>query len=121
MSDIYLGNTEIEKAYIGDTLIYEKGGDGGGGSSNDYEFMGFNTLEGLEFEAPLVEKNLLIQISNMYSVTKTVKVVNSSTSAEFSYSIPFSRQYRFICKKNSNIVYVCTGTTTTIAVPTSNG
>ena len=25
MSDIYLGNTEIEKAYIGDTLIYEKG------------------------------------------------------------------------------------------------
>lgn len=26
MSDIYLGNTEIEKAYIGDTLIYEKGG-----------------------------------------------------------------------------------------------
>ena len=26
MSDIYLGNAEIEKAYIGDTLIYEKGG-----------------------------------------------------------------------------------------------
>jgi hypothetical protein len=31
MSDMYLGNTEIEKAYIGDTLIYEKGGGGGGG------------------------------------------------------------------------------------------
>ena len=32
MSDIYLGNTEIEKAYIGDTLIYEKGG---GDNSDD--------------------------------------------------------------------------------------
>ena len=34
---MYLGNTEIEKAYIGDTLIYEKGGgdSGSGGSIED--------------------------------------------------------------------------------------
>jgi hypothetical protein len=114
MSDIYLGNTEIEKAYIGDTLIYEKGGGGGGEESNDYEFMGFDTSNGLEFEAPLQEKNLLIYITNTGLSTKTIKVVNSSTSKYFTYSIPKIKSYWFICQRNSKTIYVSAGTTTTI-------
>ena len=115
MSDIYLGNTEIEKAYIGDTLIYEKGEDSGGGDSgsdNDYERMDFSN--GTEFEAPLGEKNLLIAIMNSSMATKNVTVKNSSTSKSFSYSIPKWKQYFFICSKNANFVLVCTGTSTSI-------
>lgn len=120
MSDIYLGNTEIEKAYIGNTLIYEKGGEESGEESNDYEYIYFNTTSGLEYEAPLCEKNLLIKISNMGATSKTVKVVNSSTSAYFSYPIPAIKSYWFICNKDSNKVYVCAGATATITAPTSN-
>lgn len=46
MSDVYLGNTEIKKAYIGDTLIYEK--DSGGGAAPYI----VNPLNGASFGSP---------------------------------------------------------------------
>ena len=84
----------------------------GGGSSDDYELMSFQN--GTEFEAPLGEKNLLISIFNGSFATANVTVTNSSTSKYFTYSIPALKTYRFICNKNLNIVYVSTGTSTTI-------
>lgn len=65
MSDMYLGNTEIEKAYIGDTLIYEKGG----GGENMIKFIEIDlTRKGTSSSDPYViditDKEVIYSITN---------------------------------------------------------
>lgn len=64
MSDLYLGNTEIEKAYIGDTLIYEKGG--GSGS--------------VDISSLLTKENLVSINANILSGNPGGQVLNASNN-----------------------------------------
>lgn len=74
MSDIYLGNTEIEKAYIGDTLIYEKGGSGGGSVQSDWNQTNSTANDYI--------KNKPEILSATYDVARTALVIDIPSVTE---------------------------------------
>ena len=87
---------------------------GGGGSSDDYEYLSFNDMvSGATHSAPLMEKNLLIrQYNSSMRMDINITYENSSTGKKFTYTIPAENTYYFLCPKNSSSVTVLTKKTT---------
>ena len=113
MSDIYLGNTEIEKAYIGDTLIYEKGGgDSGSGEMNCVYRE--KTAAGMKFN--FVTQSVVAPIKD-----NLVVVHAKNTSTSYSYSLRIMQYeggeshwyYQFTIPASGDVLILCNPDTET--------